>query len=348
MTSPKTMRVVALNISETKGVPKNPIPSATFVRNHGILKDAHAGETVRQVSLLSLESIRTMEKRLNTTLSFGRFAENVVVDGSLHGIRPKDIIAIGNDVVLEVTVIGKECHKACPIRLQTGDCIMPREGIFARVVASGTVRLGDEVRIFRSSDLAVVLLAGGKSTRFGSDKRFAMLPDGRTWLDSAIYKALELSEDVLVSVGAHEIEKTEGKVRFIPDKVASRGPLGGLVTCLERSSANFVIVFPVDQTQITSDLLRILATKLRGAGVCFEQNGVIEPFPCVLNRKAVLSGLQHALDEGILSMKDAMKSVGVALCSTERLRELGDPSRLLSNWNTQEDVALGLHHGGTL
>lgn len=147
--TPCAMRVVAVATSAAKGTPKGPVARGRLVRGHGIEGDAHAGPGPRQVSLLSLPSIRAMEARFGAPLGFGRFGENVVVDGELAGTAGGDLLAIGNRAVLEVTAIGKVCHTGCAIREVTGDCIMPREGVFARVVLGGEVAPGDVMRSIR-------------------------------------------------------------------------------------------------------------------------------------------------------------------------------------------------------
>jgi|GEM_PF-556245 len=340
------MKVVAVALSAKKGTPKEQAPYVWVMRNHGVQGDAHAGEHIRQVSLLSLQSIKRMEKRLGRPIDPGRFAENVVVDAPLQSLKPKDLIGLGEDVVLEVTAIGKECHYGCEIKRQSGYCIMPTEGVFARVVASGRVSPGDRVNVVRSNAISVVVLAGGKSRRFGKDKRFALLPDGRTWLQRAIDLAYEISDDVVVSVSANESGADRDGARYIPDKYPECGPLGGLVTCMEVCKGSVVLAFAVDQTRVVGDLLRILATQLRGIGVCFEENGEIEPFPCALDRVKAYTLLKQAVEDGRLSVKKVMKEIGIDGFPLERVKEIGEPSYLLSNWNSQEDVIESSHSGG--
>lgn len=144
------IRVAALAISAQKGVQKDSVDRATFVADFGITGDAHAGSGLRQVSLLPLPSIRWMEEKFGAPLGFGKFGENIVVDGPLADVGLGDRIRIGDTVVLEVTAIGKECHEGCEIRQVTGDCIMPREGVFTRVVAGGEVAPGAVIRILRA------------------------------------------------------------------------------------------------------------------------------------------------------------------------------------------------------
>jgi len=137
--------IAAICISREKGTVKEPVPRAELRMDHGIVDDAHAGPWHRQVSLLPRESIERM-KEIIPTIVDGAFAENVVTDGiDLATLSIGDHLRLGDEVVLEVTQIGKECHNACAIKVQVGDCIMPREGIFCRVLAGGTLTPGDAV-----------------------------------------------------------------------------------------------------------------------------------------------------------------------------------------------------------
>ncbi len=151
-------RVVAVSVSETKGVQKVPQQVVRLVQGHGVQGDAHAGPWHRQVSLLACESIEKMQ-RMGLAVSEGSFAENIATSGvSLHTLPVGSVLRIG-EAVLRVTQIGKECHTGCAIRQQAGDCVMPREGIFAEVLVSGEVRPGDEMVIWPVRRAAVVSLS---------------------------------------------------------------------------------------------------------------------------------------------------------------------------------------------
>lgn len=140
------MKVISVNISEKKGTVKSPVPQIELKKNHGIVGDAHAGNWRRQVSLLAVESLEKMKEKI-PSLKPGDFAENIMTEGiSLHTLSIGTILSIGESE-LEVTQIGKECHKGCEIRNITGECIMPTEGIFAIVRKEGTIYPEDEIRI---------------------------------------------------------------------------------------------------------------------------------------------------------------------------------------------------------
>jgi len=141
-------RVVAVCTSQKKGTRKQAIAEGQFKEEHGLVGDAHAGVLPnRQVSLLAVESIDKMRGR-GLELNPGDFAENITIEGmNLHTLPIGTRLAVGEYVLLEVTQIGKECHTACAIRRQVGQCIMPQEGVFARVINGGEIRPGDEVSI---------------------------------------------------------------------------------------------------------------------------------------------------------------------------------------------------------
>lgn len=138
--------VVAVNISERKGIRKHEVPYIELLPHHGIVGDAHAGDWHRQVSLLAEESIDTM-RALGLSLTAGAFAENINTIGiSLKTLPVGTLLQIGV-AVLRVTQIGKECHNDCAIKKATGKCVMPTEGIFCEVVIPGRVQKGDQITV---------------------------------------------------------------------------------------------------------------------------------------------------------------------------------------------------------
>jgi MOSC domain-containing protein YiiM len=140
-------KVLAINISKEKGVIKEPIAEGIFQEDHGLVGDAHAGKWHRQVSLLAQESIDKMTAKGILGLCSGKFAENLTTEGIiLHELPVGTTVKIG-ETLHEVTQIGKECHTGCAIKVQVGQCIMPKEGIFTRVLKTGTIKVGDSIEI---------------------------------------------------------------------------------------------------------------------------------------------------------------------------------------------------------
>lgn len=146
-------RVIAINISKEKGVPKDSIPVANFIEDFGIEGDAHGGKWHRQVSLLANESVDKMRNMGIEGLCSGKFAENLTTEGlNLWTIPVGSILKIG-ETEQEVTQIGKECHHGCAIKQQVGQCVMPKEGIFTRVLKGGQVKVGDDIEIIRPAQV---------------------------------------------------------------------------------------------------------------------------------------------------------------------------------------------------
>jgi MOSC domain-containing protein YiiM len=140
-------RVLAVNISKAKGTKKTNIESGTLLKDFGLKGDAHAGPWHRQVSLLANESIEKMRNK-GLKVGYGDFAENITTKGiDLVHLPIGTKIHIGDSILLRVTQIGKECHERCAIYYQAGDCVMPREGIFAEVIREGEMKVGDKIII---------------------------------------------------------------------------------------------------------------------------------------------------------------------------------------------------------
>lgn len=139
------MEIRSISISKKKGTPKTPVKEAMLIKDHGCENDAHAGPWHRQVSFLASESIaRTQEQGLD--VDYGDFAENIATTG-IDWVRVPigTRVQLGDSAKVEITQIGKECHNRCAIYYLAGDCIMPREGVFARVIKGGKIRQGDKV-----------------------------------------------------------------------------------------------------------------------------------------------------------------------------------------------------------
>jgi MOSC domain-containing protein YiiM len=140
-------KVIAVSVSATTGVKKDNVSQARVIVNFGLEGDAHAGDWHRQVSLLAMESIEKMRQR-GLDLKPGDFGENLTTIGiDIPHLPVGTRLTVGPEVVLEVTQIGKACHHGCAIKQAVGDCIMPREGIFARVLQGGTVHPNDSIEV---------------------------------------------------------------------------------------------------------------------------------------------------------------------------------------------------------
>ncbi len=145
-------RIVAVSVSQSKGIKKSNLPECKLLEDKGLDGDAHAGDWHRQVSLLAMESIDKIRGK-GLDVSPGDFAENITTSGLKVWELPLGTrLAVGSEALLEVTQIGKECHDRCAIYHQVGDCVMPREGVFTRVLRGGTIRPGDEIRVLPQAD----------------------------------------------------------------------------------------------------------------------------------------------------------------------------------------------------
>lgn len=164
----KKMKIVSIAVSRKKGTPKEPVGEADLIEDHGLMGDAHAGPWHRQVSFLAAESIETARKT-GLDVGFGDFAENVATQGIDWSEIPVGTrLKLGDSALVEITQKGKECHTRCAIYYRAGDCIMPREGVFGRVIEGGRIRTGDAI---------VVTLSGRKGSE--SDEKKICQPSSR-------------------------------------------------------------------------------------------------------------------------------------------------------------------------
>jgi molybdopterin adenylyltransferase len=218
------MKILSVNISEKKGTIKKPVDEIT-INETGVMNDAHAGSWHRQVSMLGVESIKKFEGMANRKVNFGEFAENITTDGILiYKSKIFDRFNI-NEVELEVTQIGKECHgNTCAIFREVGDCVMPKEGIFCRVIKGGKIKAGDEFSyIQRTFKIAVITLSdrasrgeytdrsGPKITEMikshfdSSERKYeienVLIPDDEAQLKKSLDKFVKEQFDVIVTTG---------------------------------------------------------------------------------------------------------------------------------------------------
>ena len=144
-------KVLAVCVSEKKGVQKHPVDRAELRANHGIVGDAHAGAWHRQVSLLGIDSVQKLQEKITLQLKPGDFAENILVEGlTVYTLPVGTKLRLGT-ALCRVTQIGKTCHMDCAIRKAAGDCVMPREGVFVEVLEDGTVTPGDEILVLEEA-----------------------------------------------------------------------------------------------------------------------------------------------------------------------------------------------------
>jgi len=196
-------KVLSINISEKKGEIKIPIKQGEFIKDFGLKEDSHAAAWHRQVSLLAKESIDYMQdKSRNVELNFGDFAENITTEGvTLHKLPVGTILEIGQ-VILKVSQIGKECHSHCNIYKKMGDCIMPREGIFAEVLKEGCVQKGDIIKIIEKENgpyrVGIITVSDRASKGEYEDKSGPVIKE----LVGGLYLIQQLSQNVQHPVAA--------------------------------------------------------------------------------------------------------------------------------------------------
>jgi MOSC domain-containing protein YiiM len=139
------MKIISIALSKKKGTRKVQVRQASVIKNHGLEGDAHAGPWHRQVSFLAGESIETARNN-GLEVTFGDFAENIATSGvDWKNLPVGTRVKLGKSAEVEISQIGKQCHNRCAIYYQAGDCIMPKEGVFARVIVGGKIRCGDKV-----------------------------------------------------------------------------------------------------------------------------------------------------------------------------------------------------------
>lgn len=225
--------VVAVNISQKKGMLKHPVPEAHLQKDYGLQGDAHAGDWHRQVSLLAQESVDKMSARGAKGLTPGIFAENITTSGvDLYKLPIGTKLSI-NKALLEVTQIGKECHTHCQVFQQVGMCIMPIEGIFARVLEEGTIRPGDEIKVIPVIRAAIITLsdkgsAGQRADRSGPALVEALKGHARVAETLLLPDDLEGIKQALIRLadsGSVDLILTTGGTGFAPRDVTPEATL---------------------------------------------------------------------------------------------------------------------------
>jgi molybdopterin-guanine dinucleotide biosynthesis protein A len=298
-------RIVALNISKKKGVPKTNVESVNLITDWGIEGDVHAGNWHRQISFLALESVNKMrEKGLNVRP--GAFAENITTEFvDIPNLHIGDIVKVRN-AEFEITQIGKECHSKCAIYYKAGDCVMPREGIFARVIVGDKITVGDELSVFSNENkISSAILAGGGNTRMGTNKAL-LLFDGKTF----IQRTNDLLKDnfhssIIISDKDEEYYSANLKIQH--DIYKACGPLGGIHSALVNSEAESVFIISCDLPLITTDIIRQLLI-LSADVVVPSYKNIIQPL-CGIYRRSLLPSLETFLNNGGRKVHDFIKTV---------------------------------------
>ena len=234
----KQIKILSVNISEEKGTIKHPVGAIRLTKT-GVEQDAHAGDWNRQVSLLGIESIRKFEKEAGRKVNPGEFAENITTEGpELWKMHPLDRFSSG-ELVLEVTQIGKECHgTSCAIFRETGNCVMPKEGIFCRVIHPGTLQPGDVIEYHPKVFSVHVITLSDRASRGEYEDRsgprirelleefftlhhslltthYSLIPDDPAQLRSLLNQAKQEKADLVFTTGGTGI----GPKDFTPDVV---------------------------------------------------------------------------------------------------------------------------------
>lgn len=156
-------QIYSINVSREKGTVKESVGDAVLEKEHGIVGDAHAGDWHRQLSLLDIESINDFNKR-GAGVTNGDFAENITTVGiDLGKLKVGDILLMGEDAVIEITQIGKECHGDCEVYERVGECIMPKRGLFARVLQGGMIRAGGRIEQVSPCNVAILTVSDSVS-----------------------------------------------------------------------------------------------------------------------------------------------------------------------------------------
>lgn len=296
--------VTAICISEQRGTRKEPVRSAQFKPEHGILGDAHAGNWHRQVSLLQKEKVDAFREN-GADVTAGAFGENLVVSGIDFRSLPVGTLLRCGEVLLEITQIGKECHTHCAIYEQTGDCIMPREGVFAKVLQGGIITVGDEMYTERRRSpmpwrAAVITLSDRSAAgrrRDGSGPAVAerleesgydvieqlLLPDDRTKLEQELIRLCDQRQPDLIL--------TTGGTGFSARDITPEATLA----VAERNVPGIAEAIRAESMQITKRaMLSRAVSVIRGRTLIVNLPG--SPKACIESMDVFLETIPHGLE----------------------------------------------------
>jgi len=285
-------KILAICTSPEKGTPKRGVEKAEFIADHGISGDAHAGTWHKQVSLLSFQKIEEFRGK-GAKVEFGGFGENLVVDGiDFRSLPVGTILTAGKDVVMEITQIGKECHSRCAIYNVTGDCIMPREGVFAKVIHGGTVSAGDEMEIKSVAANA----ARGTSPQAA--------PEYRVWIITASDKGFkgereDKSGPVVREIAENAGYKIEGSSLLADDREKIEEELkricdSGLTDLIFTTGGTGLSprdCMPEATTAVAHRLVPGIAEAMRAAGMAVTKRAMLSRSVCAIRGSALIINL---------------------------------------------------------
>ncbi|MDK2855398.1 MAG: hypothetical protein PWQ41_242 [Bacillota bacterium] len=304
-------RVVAICTSREKGTRKEDRGQGVFLPGHGLEGDAHAGPWHRQVSLMALESIKKMEEK-GLKLGPGDFGENITTEGlDLVHLPVGTRLKVGEEVLLEVTQIGKKCHSRCAIYYQVGDCIMPREGIFARVLLGGQAKNGDIIEVQEGYRLAIVT-ASDKGARGEREDASAQVIRRLT---------AELGEVVEYKVLPDEREELAAELRRLADERAV-----DLILTTGGTGLGPRDVTPEATLDVVDRLVPGLAEAMRAAGMAKTPHALLSRAVAGIRGRTLivnLPGSPRGVEENLTAILPALPH-GLAIL-TGRAGECGRP-----------------------
>lgn len=297
-------RVKAICISEVRGVQKHCVDSARFTETWGIEGDAHGGNWHRQVSLLSAEKIEAFRQK-GANVAYGDFGENLVVEGFDFRNMPVGTLLKCGDILLEITQIGKECHNHCAIYQAMGDCIMPREGVFARVLHGGEMKVGHEMheekrQQKRSYQAAVITLSDKGSRGEREDKSGPLLKERLTEEGYEVIESLLLPDEKevlkkqlirLSDQRQPDLILTTGGTGFAPRDITPEATL----EVADRNAPGIAEAIRSYSMQFTPHaMLSRGASVIRGKTLIVNLPG--SPKACKESLDCILKSLPHAFD----------------------------------------------------
>ena len=284
-------KLLAICTSPKRGTVKTEVPSAVLTPEWGIVEDAHGGNWHRQVSMLSAEKIEAFRKKI--WVDYGAFGENLVIEGfDFRNLPVTSRFAIG-DVVLEMTQIGKECHNDCVIKQQTGECIMPHEGVFARVLTGGEIHVGDEVTLLPALEnpplrAAVITLSDKGSRGEREDKsgplivemltaagyvveETMILPDEAKALKAQLIRMADITPEATCAVADRNAPGIAEAMRYHSLSITPRGMLSRGVSVLRGKT--LIVNLPGSPKAVQENLEYILPSLEHGVRIAAGLDG---------------------------------------------------------------------------